>query len=185
MIIEKRCSVDGSKAAFQKVFQWPNALSEAGGWLLALPQKEPLPKNLFLFLTDTAVQPDSRITRYRKMNRRPLVRTLVDCRCELVEEGLEETEVGLLFWCVTLLSEQALTVVIDHLRLDRGSYLFFAENMPSYDATLAKVLKPRAEGMRVNVDQKTVIDNLIQDDLIPVRIWGPPGDKELWVEIYV
>ncbi|MFV0421721.1 hypothetical protein [Oleidesulfovibrio sp.] len=175
--------VDGAQAAYQKAFSGRNLIADAATWLickgrLAFPSKE-----LFLFISDTALQPDNRITRYRMISRRPYFSKIIWNEGAVLCEGFEDVSGGLLFWAIVCIKECELPSVLDYLRSDRGSFLFFATE-PAYGAPLSGIMRSRVESVRASIDNKSVIEGLSNHGLIPVRVWGPSGERELWVEIY-
>lgn len=176
--------IDGSGATFEQVFRGAEMLYKASSWLSAMRINVFSSQPLFLFLSDTALQPDNRITRYRKISRRVNISTFVEDKECLLEEGFEECRGGLLFWAIICVSPQKLPAVIDYLRSDRGSFIFLARQIPKTPSGLSRILSRRGAGEPANIDQKDVIQDLIHDGLIPIRIWGPSGDQAVWIEIH-
>lgn len=176
--------VDGSKALFQHFFRGPEAVSEASTWLVSKGLKDFSSQTLYLFLSDTARQPDNRVTRYRKISKRIKNGAFIEDAGCLIEEDFEGFHDGLLFWSIIRVDLAKLSAVISYLRSDRGSFLFFAQENPRFSSGFSKILSRRGSGALASIDNKSVIDDLISDGLIPIRIWGPSGDRDIWIEIY-
>lgn len=174
--------LDGADATFQERFVGPEAEARCSEFLLA--RSFALNASLFFFLADTAIQPDTRIVRYRKMSKRPGLGELVNADGRLLSEGFEEFENGLLCWSLCRVTDQILPEIVRHLRADRGSFLFLSQYEPTLDVGLKELLKWRGLGRSSSIDQGSVVSRLVAGGCLPVRVWGPSGDRELWAEIH-
>ncbi len=180
--------VDSSKASFHQSFKrdkdWLSAAHEASIWLDKIFEKEFSGQTMFVFLSDSTHQADSKINRYRKFSKRPFVTDLIVDGCIVIEEKIYEDKYGLYFWSLLNANNISMPKIIDYLRIDRGSFLFIADKEVILDDYFSNIIKSRVHGSLERIDQSHVIQNLIKHKANPVRIWGEFDDPKLWVEIY-
>lgn len=176
--------IDGSEATFAQFFRGDDKLPDASNWLISTGLEQFPFKSLFLFLSDTALQPNNRVTRYRKISKRINISNFIKKSGGLIEEGCEEFLQGLLFWSIIRVDPLKLTSIIDYLRSDRGSFLFFSRVTPKYTGCLNSILRCRGMGRSLSIDHRSLVTQLVHRGIIPIRVWGPSGDRDLWIEIY-
>lgn len=181
---------NGSNATIQKNFPaskgWCVASYEAAEWLSIELKKRKIIENIYFFIFDSVAQDNNRITKYRGLLNRPFVKKIIDGNCKVISQGVYESSQGLFFWGLLLVSTNTLREIIEYVRIERKSFLFLSDD----ESNLRKIGNFMSRGSEievnkfVNIDRQNFICFLLKININPIRVWGVPGEWDMWIEIY-
>ncbi|WP_291366429.1 hypothetical protein [Acetobacter sp. UBA5411] len=178
---------DGSKATFQKCFpvseSWKDASEEASEWLYLQYEKRKKLEEMYFFVSDSAPQPNNRITRYYGIQRREFIKKLLKNNCKIICEGIADKGSSLYFWGILLVNRESLSDIISYTRTERSSFLFFSKKI-LYKEEIKNFINKSIKNSPISIDTNKIIYKLCRLGVFPIRVWGVPGEWFLWIEIY-
>ena len=104
---------------------WKDASEEASEWLYLQYEKRKKLEEMYFFVSDSAPQPNNRITRYYGIQRREFIKKLLKNNCKIICEGIADKGSSLYFWGILLVNRESLSDIISYTRTERSSFLFF------------------------------------------------------------
>ncbi len=192
--------LDGSRAEVQKFFRqkedWMKVCELASNWLIGELETSYLEKKLVALLSDSSTIENNRITQYKRIKKREHVLEYVDNGCKLLSSGNINIKDKLFIYDIITISENYLPEIIYNFGSYRQNFFFLANSTFFEQKTINKFMDLFGLLISNNIDNNGYnefgrIDNtllvnwLIEQNVLPIRIWNEPDDRGLSIEIYL
>lgn len=169
---------------FKRLSSWITVSEEAGVWL-----KETIEENfpsfcLYFFISDSHPIKNNKLNKYRGMLNRKLMKENKFSEFKIILDDYKEVENGIIFYSLLKVDISYISNIINYCRSERESFMFLSRSNNLHDFPYKEIIKRRKINKCGNIDSKYSISYLVDNNFIPIRVWGDFDDMFLYCEIY-